>query len=153
MTPHTLLWISKKSTSGQPTLAHKGTLGLPCEGKQPQIFAKADASEAFTFRAMVSSTGSNASKALCHPIGFFEEIRTDYIPKDIETRHDADEQHLRTHANEPFQQNRFHKEAHEVSQYFASLEEPKKNNQTRHPQQENPSPSERHHHHLRRQLC
>ena len=32
-------------------------LGLPCEGKQPQIFAKADASEAFTFRAIVSSAG------------------------------------------------------------------------------------------------
>jgi len=43
----------------------------------------------------------------------------DYVPKDIETRHDADEQH-------------------EESQYFASFKEPKKHDQTRHAQQENP---------------
>jgi len=33
-------------------------INVPCDGKQPQIFAKADASEAFTFRAMVSSMGA-----------------------------------------------------------------------------------------------
>jgi hypothetical protein len=48
----------KEGASDQHVLAQiKRYLGLPCEGKQPQILAKADASEAFTFRAIVSSAG------------------------------------------------------------------------------------------------
>ncbi len=54
MTPHTLgktLIISRvRVTSNE-----EGDGGVPLEGKQPQILANADASDEFTFRAMVSS--------------------------------------------------------------------------------------------------
>ena len=56
MTPHTFVKESANDRSVR-TRSNKALLGLPCEGKQPQIFAKADASEAFTFRAIVSSAG------------------------------------------------------------------------------------------------
>ena len=57
MTPHTLFFeiCEKGWQRSARTCSNKALLGLPCEGKQPQIFANADASEAFTFRAIVSS--------------------------------------------------------------------------------------------------
>lgn len=56
---------------------------------------------------------------------------TDYVPKNIEARHDADEQHLRSRANEPMQQIIFIK-TYEESQYFAIIKEPEKHDQTGH---------------------
>jgi hypothetical protein len=59
MTPQTFFFeiCEKGCHRSARTRSNKVLLGLPCEGKQPQIFAKADASEAFTFRAIVSSAG------------------------------------------------------------------------------------------------
>jgi len=59
-TPHFFCELVKKGAGDQHILAQKRMVHLPCEGKQPQIFAKADASDAFTFRAIVSSAGRNA---------------------------------------------------------------------------------------------
>jgi hypothetical protein len=63
-TPHLcfLKFVKKGCQRSARTRSNKALLGLPCEGKQPQIFAKADASEAFTFRAMVSSAGRKTTQ-------------------------------------------------------------------------------------------
>ena len=49
----------------------RAKISVPCDGKQPQIFAKADASDVLTFRAMVSSVGVTPPMVIrlhCHPI-------------------------------------------------------------------------------------
>jgi hypothetical protein len=58
-TPNFFGEVVKRALWSAPARSNKEMVGLPWEGKQPQIFAKADASEAFTFRAIVSSAGHN----------------------------------------------------------------------------------------------
>jgi hypothetical protein len=55
-------------------------------------------------------------------------------PKDMETRYDADGQHLKTRAGH-LQEN-LSLTTYEESIHFASIKEPKEQNQTRHSQQE-----------------
>jgi len=65
-------------------------------------------------------TATNLREGWCiRSIYFPRNSVVDYVPEDIQTGHDADEEH-------------------EESQYFASIEEPKQDDQTRHSQQEDP---------------
>jgi hypothetical protein len=53
--PH-LKWQGSANQHLQLLVKGVVVAGVPCEGKQPQIFANADASDAFILRAIVSST-------------------------------------------------------------------------------------------------
>jgi len=65
-------------------------------------------------------TATNLREGWCiRSIYFPRNSVVDYVPEDIQTGHDADEEH-------------------EESQYFASIEEPKQDDQTRHSQQKDP---------------
>jgi len=104
MTPHTVANSSRNALRSvhAAQVKKKRVISVPREGKQPQIFAKADASDVLTFRAMVSSVGVTPPIIISLPLSQFQtkKRRTNHVPKDIETRHDADEQHLSTRRSE-----------------------------------------------------
>ena len=106
ITPHTFENSSRNALRSVHAayVKKEAIINVPREGKQPQIFAKADASDVLTFRAMVSSVGATPPIIISLPLSQFQtkfkKRRTNHVPKDIETRHDADEQHLSTQRSE-----------------------------------------------------